>query len=143
EVDSFLRAAHTELSNPKYELGTKHIIFISDGDVQFPQRQTLAMLGQAGITLTTVCITSHGDGEIRHMELMAKAVVTPQGKRGNSYHVKDPTKLPSIYLKETRLVSQSYIQEKKFDPIARKSGPGGMPKQPPPLHGFVRTSRRE
>src|SRR5208283_1430216 len=54
--------------------------------------------------------------------------------------------LPAIYIKETRLVSQSFVHEKQFQPrvVGLREGPTeGMAGDPPPLHGFVRTTPKD
>jgi hypothetical protein len=85
-----------------------------------------------------VCITTHGAAEVKKMKDVADAT------RGRSYHVKDPRQLPEIYIKESRLVSQSFVYEKPFQPVlAQRGGPmEGLPPNLEPLYGFVRTSRR-
>src|SRR5262249_16640597 len=61
----------------------------------------------------------------------------------------DPKKLPAIYIKETRLVSQSFIHKGEFRPILLNAGAmptEGLPadnKLMLPLKGFVRTSAKE
>jgi uncharacterized membrane protein len=143
DVDPALEKALKELANPLYALGTKHIIFISDGDHWDASLSLLRKIGNAGITMTTVCITTHGKAEIDKMAAVAYAVKTPQGTRGRSYHIKDPSELPAIYIKETRLVSQSFVHEKQFQPnLVFSGGPTEGIRQLDPLFGFVRTMRR-
>ncbi len=63
---------------------------------------------------------------------------------GRAYHIKDPAELPAIYIKESRLVSQSFVHDKKFHAQAALSRPGpteGMGDLED-LYGFVRTTRR-
>lgn len=143
DVDPALEKAYAELTKAEYALGTKHIIFISDGDHWNSAPALLRKIGSAGITLTTVCITTHGQSEIDKMKLMAYTVVTPKNTRGRSYHIKDPSELPAIYIKETRLVSQSFVHEKQFQPrVTLRVGPTADIKETPPLFGFVRTTAR-
>jgi uncharacterized membrane protein len=143
DLEPSLVMARAELNKPEYNLGTKHVIFISDGDTTFPNDAFLRQMGLEGITLTTVCITSHGAGEVARMKEIVQRVVTPTGKMGRAYYVKDPRDLPQIYVKETRMVSHSYIYQKKFEPrLVRKIAPVANMKDLPPLHGFVRTTRR-
>ncbi len=146
DVDPALRKARAALTKPEYELSTKHIIFISDGDHWNANYNLLKLLGKDHITLTTVCITTHGAAEIQKMQAMAQAVRFEAGgvmQKGRSYHVTNPNQLPSIYIKESRLVSKSYVFQKQFQPVLRREeGPTkGLPPLPP-LGGFVRTSRR-
>ena len=50
---------------------------------------------------------------------------SPRRRAAAYYKVKNPNPLPAIYIKETRLVSQSFVYEKKFQPQAAscRSGP--------------------
>lgn len=133
--------AYKELMNEEYGLGTKHIIFISDGDHWNANPQLLAKIKAAKITCTTVCITTHGQAEVNKMKAVAQAT------GGRAYHIKDPSELPAIYIKETRLISQSFVHEKRFTPllVGGQVGGGAIEGIKPPLpdlFGFVRTSKR-
>ncbi len=92
--------AFKELTNPAYSLGTKHIIFISDGDHWDAEPgHARARSSAAKITCTTVCITTHGQAEVQKMAARRQADRRPfvphqgshraagdlhQGKRGSS-----------------------------------------------------------
>jgi uncharacterized membrane protein len=138
DAEPALKMAHDALTDSRYGLGTKHIIFISDGDHWEPPRALLQRIRNRKITCTTVCITTHGAAEVAKMKSVADAT------RGRSYHVTDPKQLPAIYIKESRLVSQSFVYEKPFQPVlTQRGGPTeGLPAGLEPLHGFVRTQRR-
>lgn len=139
DVDPAFELAHNELANPEYQLGTKHIILISDGDHWNASIQVLNKLKAKKITVTTVCITTHGKAEIEKLGAVAKYM------RGRFYHIKDPSELPAIYIKETRLVSQSFVHEGAFSPLLRgvREGPTEGLTKLPDLYGFVRTTPRE
>ena len=139
DVDPAFQLAHKELTNKEYGLGTKHIILISDGDHWAASQGWLNRLKASNITCTTVCITSHGQAEVRMMAAVA------QSTGGRAYHIKDANELPAIYIKETRLVSQSFVHEKPFDPIlvGREGPTEGMHGALPQLHGFVRTTKKD
>ena len=141
DVDPALEKAYKELTNPAHALGTKHIIFISDGDHWVADGKLMAKLNRAKITCTTVCITTHGAAEVQKMALMARLI---SGPKGRSYHIKDPSELPAIYIKESRLVSQSFVHDKPFTPrlIPTPGGPTVGIDNAPDLFGFVRTTRR-
>ena len=141
DVDPALEKAYKELTNIKYGLGTKHIIFISDGDHWTAGNALMAQLNRKKITCTTVCITTHGMAEVQKMAAMAKLI---SGPKGRSYHIKDPRELPAIYIKESRLVSQSFVHEKPFQPrlVPTPGAPTEGIQDVPPLFGFVRTTRR-
>jgi uncharacterized membrane protein len=133
-----LKNAFDELTDPKHGLATKHIIFISDGDHWNADPALLAKMKAAGVTCTTVCITSHGALEKTKM----KDIATATG--GRAYVPTSPNNLPAIYIQETRVVSQSFIHDKKFTPALRQaSGPAAsLPADLPPLYGFVRTTKK-
>ncbi len=138
DADPSLKMAYAALADRKHSLGTKHIIFISDGDHWQAPLATLAKIRAAKITCTTVCVTSHGQGEVARMKKVASLT------GGRAYHVTDPKQLPAIYIKETRLVSKSFVHDKTFVPDLReRAGPTeGLPDVLPELHGFVRTTPR-
>jgi hypothetical protein len=138
DAEPSLRMAYDALTNPLHGLGTKHIIFISDGDHWQAPVALLQRIRSKKITCTTVCITTHGATEVAKMKAVADVT------RGRSYHVTDPRQLPAIYIKESRLVSKSFVYEKAFQPVLTlRGGPTeGLPADLEPLHGFVRTSRR-
>jgi uncharacterized membrane protein len=141
DCDPAFVKAYNELTKAEYELGIKHIIFISDGDHWNAHPANLKKLHDAKITCTTVCITTHGQDEVKKMAAVAKAISGPTGR---SYHIKDPAELPAIYIKETRLISQSFVHEKRFGPkLLANIGPTeGLSAPLPDLFGFVRTTKR-
>jgi uncharacterized membrane protein len=138
DVDPALIKSFDALTNPAHGLGTKHIIFISDGDHWDASVRLLDKIRAAKITVTTICITTHGAAEVQKMGFVAART------GGRAYHVKDPTELPAIYIKETRLVSQAWVHEKQFNPILIRPafGPTEGINELEPLHGFNRTSKR-
>jgi hypothetical protein len=135
DFDPALKMAHAELTDPKRGLSTKHVIIISDGDPIFTPA-VLAPMRAAKVTVTTVGVATHGLSEDQKMAQIAKAT------GGRAYSVKDPRQLPAIYIKESRIVSQSFLHEKRFQPlVAFRSGPTDrLPDPVPPLRGFVRTT---
>src|SRR5262249_41570676 len=88
DADPSLKMAYAALTDKKHGLGTKHIIFISDGDHWQAPVETLKKIKAAKITCTTVCVTSHGQAEVARMQKVAQLT------GGRSYHVKDPKELP-------------------------------------------------
>jgi hypothetical protein len=138
EVDSALKMAHEALTDPAKALATKHVIFISDGDPAQNDQNLLATIRRNKVTVTTVGVATHGMPEDQKMSKIATST-------GGRYHnVKNPNLLPAIYIKETRLLSQSFVYESKkgFPPSLRPGfGPvEGLPRPLPPLYGFVRTT---
>jgi Mg-chelatase subunit ChlD len=150
--DNALGMARTALNkddnDPMKKLATKHVILISDGDPQCVDYAKyvaknandppalLPAMKKEGITVTTVGVATHGAPEDQKMSAIAKMT------GGNTYKVTNPANLPAIYVKESRLVSQSFIERKKFGPVVEfRSGPTqGLPDPVQDLTGYVRTT---
>lgn len=147
DFDPFLTAAADTLANPEHNLSVKHCIVISDGDPQYGaagQAATAKMAANA-ITCTTVGVATHGQAESTKMKSIAEATKDGRGNPGSYYEPKDPSQLPSIYIKETRRISQSFIYDKPFLPKHLIVGAmtDGLPRNLPALRGFVRTTFKE
>ncbi len=139
DFDPGLKMALAALNDPAHELTTKHVIIISDGDPGQTDPNILNQMRAAKITVSTVGVATHGAPQDQQMAQIAR-------KTGGRYHkVTNPNLLPAIYIKETRLVSQSFVYEKKFQPKAMPL-PGGPTESlgaVPPLYGFVRTTPKQ
>jgi uncharacterized membrane protein len=138
EVDTALKMAYDALTDPAKDLVTKHVIFISDGDPGQNDQNLLVKMKRDKVTVTTVGVATHGAPQDQALLKIA----TSTG--GRFHNVRSANMLPAIYIKETRLVSQSFVYESKrgFPPVLR---PGygaveGLPRQLPPVYGFVRTT---
>ncbi len=119
DFDPALQMAHKALIDPRKELATKHVIVISDGDPNYTPG-LLAGIKKDKVTVTTVGVACHGANEDQKMTAIAKAT------GGRAYSVKDPRQLPAIYIKESRLVSPSFVHEKRFAPqVLFRSGRRG------------------
>lgn len=137
DFDPALILAHKELTRAGYNLGTKHCIVISDGDPAFTV-PVLAPFKRDKVSITTVGVATHGATEDNKMASIAKQT------GGRTYSVRQADQLPAIYIKESRIVSQSFVEEKRFNPIlAFRSGPTEKLPDPPPLTGFVRTTAKQ
>jgi Mg-chelatase subunit ChlD len=143
DFDPALDMAYKALTAKEEEYATKHIIIISDGDPNCTMTR-LPRFKNKKITITTVGVATHGANEDQKMALIAKATggryYGPRTRPGTS----DPKNLPAIYIKETRLVSQSFVHQQKnpFEPVVHfRSGPTRqLPDQVPGITGFVRTT---
>src|SRR5207244_2023461 len=102
--DPALLMARTGLMDKKKDFGARHIIIISDGDPQQNNKALLAQVKADKITIATVGVATHGAPQDQAMANIATFVKGTNKKR--YYKVDDPRKLPAIYIKETRLVSQ-------------------------------------
>lgn len=140
DFDPALQMATEELSKPQHNLATKHIILISDGDPQLKNPGYLQTMRKAGVTCTTVGVATHGAPENSKMIQIA----TSTG--GKPYINPQPRSIPAIYIRETRLVSQSFIVEQQFTPTLQPGAGGPTDKLSaplPPLFGFVRTTLKQ
>lgn len=141
QFDPSMQMAFDALTEKKRDISTKHVILISDGDHGLLTDKTLLdKYRKERVTMTTIGITTHGPASQAALAELSKAA------GGRHYAVDDPKKLPSIYVKETRVLNQSYIYDKGF--IPRMTGEVGDPlrewtKVFPTLYGFVRTSRKD
>ena len=141
DFDTPLKMAYDSLTDPKRALATKHIIIISDGDPQLTNRNTLAKMKQDKVTCTTVGVATHGMSFDQNLTQIAQGA-SPGGK---FYKVESPRALPSIYIKETRIVSRSFVSETKFEPrLLIRGGPTErLPQTLPPLYGYVRSTPKQ
>jgi uncharacterized membrane protein len=141
DFDTPIKMGYQALIDPARNLATKHMIIISDGDPQLTNQALLTQMRAKpnNVTVTTVCITTHGVPAQQNM----KAIADKTG--GRFYNVTTARALPSIYIKETRIVSQSFVYEKQFQPkMVFKGGPtDGLPDSLPPLYGYVRTTPKD
>ncbi len=110
DFDGPLQMAHKALIEPGRDLATKHVIIISDGDPGLANNQILAQMKKDKITISTVGVATHGAPQSQALASIAQAT------GGRFYNVTNPNMLPAVYIKETRLVSQSFLYEKKFQP---------------------------
>jgi uncharacterized membrane protein/Mg-chelatase subunit ChlD len=144
DFDPALVMAEKELSNPAHNLATKHVIVISDGDPQLGPAGNAALqrMVAGGITCTTVGVATHGPQEDSKMAQIAQTTKGRYYGPNTTPGTKDPANLPAIYIRETRLISQAFIHEKRFVPkLVYRGGPTDkLPGALPALHGFVRTT---
>jgi uncharacterized membrane protein len=140
QFDPAVSMAHSELVKPERGLSAKHVILISDGDHGLlGDFKLLDRYARDKVTLTTVGVTTHGPAAQAALAKISTAA------RGRHYAVNDPQQLPSIYIKETRLISQNFLFERPFtarlydrgDPLREWT------REFPLLHGYVRTQRKE
>jgi hypothetical protein len=141
QFDPAITMAHKGLTDPEKAIGTKHIILVSDGDHGLLGNQGLLnRLRNDRITMTTVGVTTHGPAAQQALA----AISQPTG--GRHYAVTDPSQLPAIYIKETRVINQSFVYERQFTPqfTAERGDPlREWSKTFPSLHGYVRTQAKD
>lgn len=116
----------------------KHIVILSDGDPQRPTPAKLQEVRDAGITISTVCISPHNPQNADIMQAIAEL------GGGNFYHVKDNTNLPKIFIKEASVIRKNLLVEETFTPavVSHSDIIEGFDEGFPTLDGFVVTSSR-
>jgi hypothetical protein len=138
DFDPALKLAHTALTDKKKNFAVKHIIIISDGDPQQNNKALLKQIRADKITIACVGVATHGG--ITDANFASIASKLKNGKP-RFYKVDDPKKLPAIYIKETRLVSQSFVHKVDFMPrLLYRAGPTQKLPDLLPLKGYVRTT---
>ncbi|MCA9242496.1 MAG: VWA domain-containing protein [Phycisphaerales bacterium] len=98
----------------KSDARAKHMIVISDFDPSPPGADLLAKMKANNISCSTVGI---GYGGHWIDERLAGDIAQKTG--GKFYAVKDYSKLPQIFIKESQIVRRSLIDEKDFTPVKR------------------------
>lgn len=138
DFEPAFQMAHKELTDPEKNFGKKHVIVISDGDPQW-NPATMQKFRADKISVTTVGIATHGPNEDQKMATIA------QMTGGRAYSVKNANQLPAIYIRESRLVSQSFVHERQFTPqVVIRGGPTEkLPDPVPDLYGYVRTTPKD
>ncbi len=130
---------HLQMAYDKLEAcnaGQKHVIVISDGDPTAPTTQLLNLCKQAGITCTGIGIFPHSPKDVQSLQRVAQLT------GGRFYDVKDPQKLPQIFIKEAQVVRRALILEETFTPQIKYSLSEivqGLPSVLPNLDGYVVT----
>ena len=119
----------------KSDAATRHMIIISDGDPQPPTPQLIKEFIDNQVSVSMVAIFPHGGLEISKMQSVAEVT------GGRYYFPEDPNQLPSIFIKESKTLKRSMLQNKRFTPeIAFPSpilkGIEGLPE----LKGYVITT---
>ncbi len=141
DLDEVMRPG-VEALIERRDAGPKHMIVISDFDPSPPRGDLIAKMKQHGITCTTIAI---GYGGHWIDEGMATEIATKTG--GRFYRTRDHSQLPRIFVKESREVRRSLIQEGEFNPALVNPlspiVPGLAGEGLPPLRGFVLTTGKD
>ena len=129
-----MQAALTKLQAA--QAGQKHVIIISDGDPSMPSAKLLADYKKAGVTCSGVAVFPHDASDVASLSRIANVT------GGRFYNVKNPNKLPQIFIKEARVVRRALIIEEPFTPqIVSSLGEivRGIGSALPKLEGLVLT----
>ena len=121
----------------KSDAATRHMIIISDGDPQAPTPQLVKEFVDNQISVSMVAIFPHGGLNISKMQGVAEVT------GGRYYFPEDPNQLPAIFIKESKTLKRSLLQNKTFVPTIGFPSPvvkglEGMPE----LKGYVITTAK-
>lgn len=121
--------------------GPKHMIVISDFDPQPPKDDLIATMRDRGVTCSTIAI---GYGSHYINEPLARKIAAATS--GRFYRTNDFSKLPQIFVKESREIRRSLVQEGRFTPLMADAlspvVPGLADAPLPELYGLVLTTAR-
>ncbi len=122
----------------KSDAATKHMIIISDGDPSPPTPMLMQDFVDAKISVSTVAVYPHGGVEQQSLQTIANIT------GGRYYFVNEnPEVLPAIFIKESKTLKRSMVQNKTIAPQLGFPSPvmkgiTGVPK----LHGYVLTNAK-
>lgn len=122
----------------KSDAATKHMIIISDGDPSPAPPPLLQEFVEEKISVSTVAVFPHGGMEQQSLQAIA-------GVTGGRYYLvnDDPERLPSIFIKESKTLKRSMVQNKEIAPQVGFPSPvlkgiDGIPN----LRGYVITNAK-
>ncbi|HTQ40021.1 MAG TPA: VWA domain-containing protein [Pirellulales bacterium] len=131
--------AHEQLQHAA-DATVRHMVIMTDGETEgsdYPQ--LIQQLHQEKITTSTVALGA--DADFALLEQMAHA------GGGRYYNAKVPRVLPRIFQQETRLVTRPLVFERESGLQPQIKFPHeilkGIATPPPPITGFVLTTRKE
>lgn len=144
DFGSTMGIAYRELTAGRgKDAAQKHVIIFSDGDPQGPSAKLVSDYVQARITVSTI-----GIGWGAHvMEQTLRSIATSTG--GRYYAARNPSELPQIFAKESKVVRRPLIIEEGFQPQIVDptsdllGGLGAMTEPLPPLGGMVLSSVKQ
>lgn len=121
----------------KSDAATKHMIIISDGDPSPPPPELVQDFIDSKVSVSMVAIFPHGGNDISTM----RAIASTTG--GRYYFPADPNELPSIFIKESKTLKRTMIQNKPLTPEVGLPSPilkgiEGFPE----LKGYVLTTAK-
>lgn len=138
DMPSFARTMRLGLDALKNsDAAAKHMIIISDGDPQPPAPSLIKEYQEAQVSVSMVAIFPHGGADISKMRSIASVT------GGRYYFPADPSLLPSIFIKESKTLKRSMIQNKTVQPEVQfdSSVLKGI-NAIPPVHGYVLTTAK-
>lgn len=119
------------------DAATRHMIIISDGDPQAPTPQLVKDFVDSQVSVSMVAVFPHGGLDISKMQGVAEVT------GGRYYFPEDPSQLPAIFIKESKTLKRSLLQNKVFTPSIGYPSPviKGVEAMPE-LKGYVITTAK-
>jgi uncharacterized membrane protein len=140
DLDPVMRPGVEALLNAD-GVGPKHMIVVSDFDPAAPRQDLIKAMQDGGVTCSTIAIGYGG-----HFIDERKARWIAQSTGGRFYRTNDFSKLPQIFVRESREIRRSLVQEVVFPPqLVDPLSPvvtGLTAAELPDLGGFVLTTAR-
>jgi uncharacterized membrane protein len=140
DFDTAMKAALNGLA--PLNAGQKHVIIISDGDPSAPSQAVMNGYVQANVSVSTVLLAGHQSPQ--DIQVMQQIATITGGRFYGP--ITNPRKLPTIFIKEAKLVSRSLIVEGDvYQPQVVSGLPGPVDGFPavPSIDGYVLTAPRE
>lgn len=138
DLDAVMRPG-VEALLARRDAAARHMVVISDFDPAPPRDDLLRTMKENGITCSTVCIGFGG-----HYIDVPLATRIAESTGGRVYTTNDYSQLPQIFIKESRLVRRSLINESPFTPQLASLLPttvaGLAGAEIPELYGYVVTT---
>jgi Mg-chelatase subunit ChlD len=138
-MEPAIRMAYQQLGKAT-DVGVKHMVVLTDGQTEgnnYPQ--LIQGIRKSGITVSTVGVGN--DADLKLLSSLANI------GGGRFYHAKSARVLPRIFQAEARVISRPLIYEKKSGLQPQIAFPHemlkGIDSPPPPVTGYVLTSRKE
>jgi uncharacterized membrane protein/Mg-chelatase subunit ChlD len=140
DLDVVMRPGVDALAQ-RSDVAAKHMIVISDFDPAAPRSDLIKKMQKYKITCSTIAIGWGG-----HPIDVGKARRIAKATGGRYYTTRDYSKLPQIFIKESRIVRRSLINENPFTPRLASVLPttvAGLAGEPiPQLGGYVVTTKK-
>lgn len=139
DMPSFARTMQLGLKGLKAsDASAKHMIIISDGDPGPPSKALIDEYRAAGVSVSMVAIFPHGGQDISTMRRVAAVT------GGRYYFPASPAELPSIFIKESKTLKRSMIQNKTITPELENDLDGVLKgiDAMPQLRGYVLTTAK-
>ena len=139
DMPSFARTMELGLAGLKAsDASAKHMIIISDGDPGPPSKELIEQYIAESISISMVAIFPHGGQDISKMRRVAALT------GGRYYFPASPNELPSIFIKESKTLKRSMIQNKTITPEVENDLDGVLKgiDAMPQLRGYVLTTAK-